>query len=94
MQLEHRAGLVTEAQRRVDEKDTKDRQFPGNFQMRPPCPGSANTAARPELGIETALSHFGQVSPEVLRHLVEAPHGKRDGQDQSSEQRCGLEEHI
>ena len=33
MKLEHKAGLVTEAWRRVGEKDTKDRQFPGNFQM-------------------------------------------------------------
>lgn len=67
---------MTESWRRADEKDTKDKQFPGNFQMQPPCPGSANTAARPEVGIGTALSHFGQVSSEVLRHLVEAPHGK------------------
>lgn len=94
MKLEHKAGLVTEAWRRVGKKDTEDRQFPGNFQMQPPCPGSANTAARPELGIGTALSHFGQVLSEVLRHLVEAPHGKRDGQEWSSEQRCGLEEHT
>lgn len=61
------------------ERATRDNSL-ADFWMQGPCSNSANATKGAGVGVGTALSHFSCVAPDILRHLMEVLHGKKDGQ--------------